>query len=419
MTSVVTPAAELQDAVSAFLKAANHVLTGVEEANKVELRRVLQGERDAQHERDELRRERDALLLEKMNATVEIENGKSEVVRWKAATEKSEWMINHQAETIAQLRREAQQWKDQFIRVDEERQRLSARNDELVSQQLYANQRDSYYQEPLTPRSQGPQTLSTSTSASTRATSSHQYVSNGYITDGEAVGRRMSRGHPQAQAQVTRTKSARTPNGHGRPQAPLSAGASTSRPVSQSISASSAKATVVRRVHVVMDGAPIKQESADSEHLPTLGDDSVTRSSSIGEDEDVMPLKQSASKHRTAARGQRNGARRKWSEDKRIHDESDESGSDEDEDEYVPDSSSRMAAGGEGEEEEDELMLGGEGNRRELYGAEKVVVKPAGIALARRAQTQPVKQTGSVPGRKRGSPYPTNATGVDKKVRRR
>ena len=47
--------------------------------------------------------------------------------------------INHQTETISQLRKEAQQWKDQFMRVDEERLRLSSRNDELMSHQLHVS----------------------------------------------------------------------------------------------------------------------------------------------------------------------------------------------------------------------------------------------------------------------------------------
>lgn len=47
------------------------------------------------------------------------------------------FQIDHQAETISQLRKEAQQWKDQFMRVEEERSRLSSRVDELVAQQLY------------------------------------------------------------------------------------------------------------------------------------------------------------------------------------------------------------------------------------------------------------------------------------------
>ena len=44
--------------------------------------------------------------------------------------------VSHQADTIKQLRREAQQWREQFLRVDEERTRLSARVDELVLDQL-------------------------------------------------------------------------------------------------------------------------------------------------------------------------------------------------------------------------------------------------------------------------------------------
>jgi len=54
--------------------------------------------------------------------------------------------IAHQAETVAQLRREANQWKDQsrnwqehFLRVEQERCALSSRVDELVAERLQVN----------------------------------------------------------------------------------------------------------------------------------------------------------------------------------------------------------------------------------------------------------------------------------------
>ncbi|KAF8229693.1 hypothetical protein L208DRAFT_156030 [Tricholoma matsutake] len=53
--------------------------------------------------------------------------------------------IAHQTETIAQLRREAAQWKDQsrnwqehFLRVEQERCALSSRVDSLVAERLQA-----------------------------------------------------------------------------------------------------------------------------------------------------------------------------------------------------------------------------------------------------------------------------------------
>ncbi|KAH8109313.1 hypothetical protein DFH11DRAFT_1628621 [Phellopilus nigrolimitatus] len=347
-TSMATPAAELQgavsDAVSAFLKAANHALASVEDANKDNLRQAALSQRDAQRERDELRRERDALLQEKMNAAIELETVKSEAKRWKAATEKAEWMINHQAESIAQLRREAQQWKDQFVRVDEERSRLSTRNDELVSQQLYANRRDTYHQEPLTPRSQGPQAQSSS-SASTRATSSNRHATPvaGYATDGDIVKRRTS--ESQAQAQTLR----KTPR-HAKSQPQASTSASVSRTLSQSAP------RVIRRVHVTMqDSRAVKEESLEGEQLLKA---QANRSESVGDDEVPVPPKLSNGKRPAPAQHQ--AARRRWSEDKRIYDEeSEESGSgsdgDGDGDEYTP--NSRVD---DEDEDDDELMLGGE-----------------------------------------------------------
>ncbi|THH06876.1 hypothetical protein EW145_g3774 [Phellinidium pouzarii] len=431
MTSSANPAVEMQDAVSkaisSLLKAANHAFTSVEEASKVELKRAMQIERDAQRERDELRRnefirEREALLLEKMNVAVELESLKSEAERWKAATEKGEWMINHQAETIAQLRREAQQWKDQFMRVDEERLRLSARNDELVSQQLSANRRDNYHQEPLTPHSQGPQALSSSSaSISTRATSSNQYMSNGYVTDSNIASRRTSRNYlsaSQVQAQAVRAESSRRASGNGKPQLTPStssnSNASTSRPTQPST-----KSTFIRRVHVVMERKPVKEESVDSVPLPAPDKDASARSASIDEDEEIVPPELAVTKRKAAAQGQGNGGRRTWSEDKRIYDESDESRSesdgdrdedeDEDEDDYVPPKTTSRADD-EDDEDEDELMLGGEDNRNEIYGSEKVVIKGIRNPPARRAQTQPAKQNSIPSGKKRNTFLLTMAT---------
>jgi len=87
-------------------------------------------------ERDDLRRERDALIQEKINTNSDVEQLRLDVERWKAASEKAEWTIDHQSESIAELRREAQSWKGQFLRVEEERSRLSARMEDMVAEQL-------------------------------------------------------------------------------------------------------------------------------------------------------------------------------------------------------------------------------------------------------------------------------------------
>lgn len=44
---------------------------------------------------------------------------------------------NNHAETIERLQQEIQEWKERYVRADEERLRLAVRNEELISQQLY------------------------------------------------------------------------------------------------------------------------------------------------------------------------------------------------------------------------------------------------------------------------------------------
>ncbi|KAL5501347.1 hypothetical protein ACEPAH_8607 [Sanghuangporus vaninii] len=440
MPKPTDPAAEMQDAVSnavaVFLKAANHALSSVEETNKEEVRRAIQDVREAQRERDELRRERDALLKEKLTSAVELEASKGESERWRAAAEKSEWMINHQAETITQLRLEAQQWKDQFMRVDDERLRLSARNDELVSQQLYANRREAYYQEPLTPRSQGPQAQG---SSSTRAMSTTKYASSsvpasGYVTDGDVLSHRSQR--DQTYSQLSRSKGTRSKVARPAKAQPV---ASTSRHVSQpqpqSISAQQ-QGKVLRTVHVVMQDNPVKEESLDSVSL----NGTHTGSESLGDEEEAdeeverrppppktplqpRPRRRVAAGKQKAAASQSQSARRRWSEGRRVHDEDSESdsASEDDADEYVPSPraphKSRARADDVDDEEEDELMLGGEADRHDTYITQKPLTTGAHTPV-RRAQTQPANASaGAASARKRNSPYPTVTAG--KKARNR
>lgn len=57
--------------------------------------------------------------------------------------------IDQQTESIAQLRRESQQWKEQFMRVEEERTRLSKRIEEMVSEQLSVSTLSTVVHSPL------------------------------------------------------------------------------------------------------------------------------------------------------------------------------------------------------------------------------------------------------------------------------
>lgn len=98
-----TVSQDLQDgvssAVAAFTRAVrNHVflffqltenflpllqLVSIQESSKADVRRAIQGEREANKEKEDSRRERDALLAEKAAWRGELEAAKLEIERWK------------------------------------------------------------------------------------------------------------------------------------------------------------------------------------------------------------------------------------------------------------------------------------------------------------------------------------------------
>ncbi|KAJ3539037.1 hypothetical protein NM688_g6427 [Phlebia brevispora] len=138
----------LADALSSFSKAAHQALVTVEEKAKSDVARAHADVHDLRRERDEVVRSLHAYELQVKECECRAEG-------WKTSVEKSELTIKHQVETIAQLRDESQQWKNQLLRFEDasrreiqdwkdqyqraeiERIRLSARLDELIAEQLH------------------------------------------------------------------------------------------------------------------------------------------------------------------------------------------------------------------------------------------------------------------------------------------
>ncbi|KIP09646.1 hypothetical protein PHLGIDRAFT_306989 [Phlebiopsis gigantea 11061_1 CR5-6] len=142
-----SPATLVADAISSLQKAVGNALASVNDQGKAELAR-------AREETEGARREKDDALKQMHAAKLACKEWERRGEVWKAASEKSEMTITHQAETIAQLREEAQQWKNQLLRYEEtsrreiqdwkeqysraehERSRLSSRLDQLIAEQV-------------------------------------------------------------------------------------------------------------------------------------------------------------------------------------------------------------------------------------------------------------------------------------------
>ncbi|KAM5538714.1 hypothetical protein V8D89_007743 [Ganoderma adspersum] len=170
-------------------------LTNLSKAATVALNAV-QGAHDQVYlEADRARVERDDALKALHDAQLDAKDLEGREERWKAALDKSDLTIKHQAETITQLRSEVQtwktqltrfeessrqeidSWKEQYRRAEHERARLSARIEELIAGQLAWNAAAHVYTAPYTPRigyAEIPEPSASSSGLTTkRASTSH------------------------------------------------------------------------------------------------------------------------------------------------------------------------------------------------------------------------------------------------------
>ncbi|KAI5983491.1 hypothetical protein EDD15DRAFT_2487596 [Pisolithus albus] len=132
--------AVLTDALAAIDRAATLAITTAQEQATADAR-------EARRERDEAAKALHACRLEE-------QAWREEANTWKTAAHQAQLTIEHHLETIAQLRQEATQWKEQclrleetsrleavswkeqFLRVEQERSRLAQRVDDLVSERF-------------------------------------------------------------------------------------------------------------------------------------------------------------------------------------------------------------------------------------------------------------------------------------------
>ncbi|OJT08152.1 hypothetical protein TRAPUB_948 [Trametes pubescens] len=130
----------VSDALTSLTRAASVAFNAVQE--------------HAQTDIAQARAERDDALRVAQEARLDAKDLELREEGWRAALDKSDMTIKHQADTIAQLRNEVEQWKTQLTRLEEssrqeiedwkeqyrraehERARLSARIDELITGQL-------------------------------------------------------------------------------------------------------------------------------------------------------------------------------------------------------------------------------------------------------------------------------------------
>ncbi|KAI0669261.1 hypothetical protein C8Q78DRAFT_1042550 [Trametes maxima] len=156
MASASSSSGPVSDALANLTRAATAAFTTVQD--------------QAQADVATARAERDDAVKALHEAQLDAKDLEMREAGWRASLEKADITIKHQAETIAQLRNEVDQWKtqltrledtsrqeidgwkDQYRRAEHERGRLSVRIDELMAGQLAWNVAAHAYPAPYTPR---------------------------------------------------------------------------------------------------------------------------------------------------------------------------------------------------------------------------------------------------------------------------
>ncbi|KAH0586266.1 hypothetical protein J132_11394 [Termitomyces sp. J132] len=135
-SSASSPSAVLAESLAVLSTSAHQAFAEVEN-------RARQDVAKANSDAHAARLERDKALEAFRAAQLEAQELQKEVASTKATLNQTELSVSHQKETIAQLRREAMQWKDQshnwqehFLRVEQERCSLTTRIEELASERF-------------------------------------------------------------------------------------------------------------------------------------------------------------------------------------------------------------------------------------------------------------------------------------------
>ncbi|RDB17993.1 hypothetical protein Hypma_000831 [Hypsizygus marmoreus] len=355
----------LTESLASLSKSAYQAFAEVENQARSEVARATAEAREARIERDQ--------AVEALHASqLEGQGWKQEVSSCKASLQQAEISIAHQKETLAQLRREANQWKDQsrnwqehFLRVEQERCSLSTRIEELVAERLQWSRIPATV--PITSTHHIVDVTEPASSSSAKRGSSSLNQPLAYKS-----------AHPPSPPQVDSpstsisahksNRSAPKPAKISKPKAsssssgalpPYEATTLTQTPRTHKVSPRSPshpepRQTVIRRVQAVIN---VKQEESDeesgeSEAKDELHEDEVAAQPSrsarrkrriVPHDDDEYLSGDEMTRAIAEARGR---------------DFSDRS--DDDEDEHASD------------DEDDELMMGAEENHHELYGTRRI-----------------------------------------------
>ncbi|KAH9949873.1 hypothetical protein B0H21DRAFT_72395 [Amylocystis lapponica] len=332
-----TPSSIIADALNSLSKATNLALATVEDQARGEVARANAEAADARRERDDALKSLHALQLEEKEWTRRVEG-------WKAVIDKSEMTVAHQVETIAHLRSEAQQWKaqllrledasrqeimdwkEQYMRAEQERCRLSSRINELVAEQLAWNtQANAAAMHPVTPRAPypdifEPSTASTSTKrASTSSNPSARKRTTSLVhlppaPDNDDDDDSLPPVPRRAKASAGATPS--KPSGSARPSSPArtpkaknlfdapvvsSSKAAPHTPARKSSGTATPGTHVIRRVHAVIE-VPVKEEE-DSSGEGFVSDESAASGTPYEPEPTRSPTKRTQKQSRSVGRG--------------------------------------------------------------------------------------------------------------------
>ncbi|TFY67262.1 hypothetical protein EVG20_g4006 [Dentipellis fragilis] len=407
-------AAEPSVALAEALKSISHATLSA-------LRAYEQGSRSqAAQLEDELsrvRQERDDAVADMYESRQKEQAWQQEIEKWKVATEKLEIGRSHLSDLVAQLRDEAQQWKDQclrleetsrqeiqdwkeqFLRVDAERLRLTARIDHLASDNQVCTYAEHHHasdrllfrglKPPLKTTPFTPRIKHSSTVDPMIASSSTKRASTYAAIPGKLIKTTSNAGEPS-----TRLSSTKKPR-HSQPL-PLAQEPVLKR--SSTTGAAPVQTRVVRRVQALIE-VPVKEE--EDEYNGIEAEEGVEVASYTSGSASGNGRKGRSSRSRTS---------------RRVVSDEDESyhGSEEDEyadpGQYVPrranTSGRRRRVDHPPDEEDDELMMGVEDDANDVYGAQRVV---SVAGRSKPTNTPNSKANGATPTTRKRKQVPADA----------
>ncbi|KIK16007.1 hypothetical protein PISMIDRAFT_16102 [Pisolithus microcarpus 441] len=358
--------AVLTDALAAIDRAATLAITTAQEQATADAR-------EARRERDEAAKTLHACRLEE-------QAWKEEANTWKTAAHQAQLTIEHHLETIAQLRQEATQWKEQclrleetsrleavswkeqFLRVEQERSRLAQRVDDLVSERFSVRFRPHFYN--LRAKSTftvWPSSGKTSNIEFYHAChTNHETFKYKGLTGIYGISASIKSKAPSSTLQTRQLPRALpTPTSENRANARLTTVQTThSRGPSGVASVANRQSLLLRRVQAVVE-VPIKEESVDREVQKGMPPSASASSASASTSKFTSVQTPVSKTNQGVTRIKRKSA------PQRLYVEVDESGTSSDDMDSAADS------------DDDELMMGAEPKPKEIHSVKHIRKPPA------------------------------------------